>query len=81
MFHPPEKIIMNTIDKNTLNRCREGFQKQKITDTIGTYADFFIKKIQFHLFVQADFKQKSQLQIVPMMNFEKNTIFARAYHQ
>jgi len=42
MFHSPEKIIMNTIDENTLKIFVEKvFQKQKVTDTIGTDADFF----------------------------------------
>ena len=39
------------------------------------------KKLQFHSFVQADFKQKSQLQIVPMLNADKIKIFTHADHQ
>ena len=72
---------MNNIDKNTLKIAVEKVFKNKKLQIPLVQMLISFKKLQFHLFVQADFKQKSQLQIVPMMNFDKITIFARAYHQ
>ena len=81
MFHSPEKIIMNNIDKNTLKIVVEKVFKNKKLQIPLVQMLISFKKLQFHSFVQADFKQKSQLQIVPMLNCDKITIFARAYHQ
>ena len=81
MFHSPEKIIMNNIDKNTLKIVVEKVFKNKKLQIPLVQMLISFKKLQFHLFVQANFKQKSQLQIVPLMSFDKITIFARAYHQ
>ena len=72
---------MNNIDKNTLKIVVEKVFKNKKLQIPLVQMLISFKKLQFHLFVQANFKQKSQLQIVPLMNFDKITIFARAYHQ
>ena len=72
---------MNNIDKNTLKIVVEKVFKNKKLQIPLVEILISFKKLQFHLFVQADFKQKSQLQIVPMLNCDKITIFARAYHQ
>ena len=72
---------MNNIDKNTLKIVVEKVFKNKKLQIPLVQMLISFKKLQFHLFVQADFKQKSQLQIVPMLNSDKITFFARAYHQ
>ena len=72
---------MNNIDKNTLKIVVEKVFKNKKLQIPLVQMLISFKKLQFHLFVQANFKQKSQLQIVPLMSFDKITIFARAYHQ
>ena len=72
---------MNNIDKNTLKIVVEKVFKNKKLQIPLVQMLISFKKLQFHLFVQADFKQKSQLQIVPMLNCDKITIFAQAYHQ
>ena len=81
MFHSPEKIIMNNIDKNTLKIVVEKVFKNKKLQIPLVQMLISFKKLQFHLFVQANFKQKSQLQIVPMLKCDKITIFGRSYHQ